>query len=237
MHFNLPNALTWFRIIAIPLVVIVFYLPVTWARPAAGLLFALAGITDWLDGYLARRLGQTSSFGAFLDPVADKLIVATALVLLVQARAADVAAYKHFDFGLGRDPTVVLALVAAVIIGREITVSALREWMSQIGARAHVAVNFFGKWKTTFQIVGIALMLYREPFLGRRHLSHRRGDCSTSRPALTLWSMIEYLRAAVARDARRGRPGHAALSASRDSGCRRGLICTLRTYISRGTQS
>lgn len=196
MHFNLPNALTWFRIIAIPLIVIVFYLPVTWARPAAGLLFALAGITDWLDGYLARRLGQTSSFGAFLDPVADKLIVATALVLLVQARAADVASYKHFDLGLGRDPTVVLALVAAVIIGREITVSALREWMSQIGARAHVAVNFFGKWKTTFQIVGIALMLYREPFLGGS--IYLIGEVLLYVAAgLTLWSMIEYLRAAL----------------------------------------
>ena len=195
MHFNLPNALTWFRIIAIPLVVIVFYLPVTWARPAAGLLFALAGLTDWLDGYLARRLGQTSSFGAFLDPVADKLIVATALVLLVQARAADVAEYKYFDLGFGRDPTIVLALVAAVIIGREITVSALREWMSQIGARAHVAVNFVGKWKTTFQIVGIALMLYREPFLGGP--IYLIGEVMLYVAAgLTLWSMIEYLRAA-----------------------------------------
>ena len=195
MHFNLPNSLTWFRIIAIPLVVIVFYLPVTWARPAAGLLFALAGITDWLDGYLARRLGQTSSFGAFLDPVADKLIVATALVLLVQARAADVAAYQHFDLGLGRDSTVVLALVAAVIIGREITVSALREWMSQIGARAHVAVNFIGKLKTTFQIVGIALMLYREPLLGGG--VYLVGEVMLYVAAgLTLWSMIQYLRAA-----------------------------------------
>jgi CDP-diacylglycerol--glycerol-3-phosphate 3-phosphatidyltransferase len=195
MHFNLPNALTWFRIIAIPLVVVVFYLPVTWARPAAGLLFALAGVTDWLDGYLARRLGQTSSFGAFLDPVADKLIVSTALVLLVQARAADVAGFPHLDLNLGRDPTVALALVAAVIIGREITVSALREWMSQIGARAHVAVNFFGKWKTTFQIVGIALMLYRARMLGFG--AYLVGEVLLYvAAALTLWSMIEYLRAA-----------------------------------------
>ena len=152
MKFNLPNALTWFRVVAIPLVVLVFYGPElfgwqeSWARPAAGLLFGLAGITDYFDGYLARRLGLTSSFGAFLDPVADKLIVSTALVLLVQA-----------------DPQIVLALVAAIIIGREITVSALREWMSQIGARAHVAVSIFGKWKTTLQIIGISFMLYREP--------------------------------------------------------------------------
>ncbi|HUL80853.1 MAG TPA: CDP-alcohol phosphatidyltransferase family protein [Gammaproteobacteria bacterium] len=195
MLFNLPIAVTWFRIVAIPLVVIVFYLPVPWARPAAGLLFVVAGITDWLDGYLARRLGQTSSFGAFLDPVADKLIVSTALVLLVQARAADVAGYPHFDLHLGGDPTIALALVAAVIIGREITVSALREWMSQIGARAHVAVNFFGKWKTTFQIVGISLMLYRDRMPGFG--AYLVGEVLLYvAAALTLWSMIEYLRAA-----------------------------------------
>jgi CDP-diacylglycerol---glycerol-3-phosphate 3-phosphatidyltransferase len=193
MRLNVPNALTWFRIIAIPLVVIIFYLPVTWARPAAGLLFGLAGITDWLDGYLARRLGQTSNFGAFLDPVADKLIVAAALVVLVQARAGDVAYNVHFD--LGRDPTITLAIVAAVIIGREITVSALREWMSQIGQRAHVAVTWFGKWKTTFQIIGIALMLYREPVLGLA--VYAIGEVLLYlAAALTLWSMIDYLRAA-----------------------------------------
>jgi CDP-diacylglycerol--glycerol-3-phosphate 3-phosphatidyltransferase len=115
----------------------------------------------------------------------------------VQARAADVAAYKHFDLGLGRDPTVVLALVAAVIIGREITVSALREWMSQIGARAHVAVNFFGKWKTTFQIVGIALMLYREPAFGGTSIYLVGEVLLYVAAGLTLWSMIEYLRAAL----------------------------------------
>jgi CDP-diacylglycerol--glycerol-3-phosphate 3-phosphatidyltransferase len=178
MHFNLPNALTWFRIIAIPLVVIVFYWPEPWARPAAGLLFGLAGITDYLDGYLARRLGQTSNFGAFLDPVADKLIVSTALVLLVQA-----------------DPQVTLAVVAAIIIGREITVSALREWMSQIGARAHVAVSFFGKLKTTFQIIGISFLLYQQPILGQP--VYAVGEWLLYAAAgLTLWSMLDYLRAA-----------------------------------------
>jgi CDP-diacylglycerol--glycerol-3-phosphate 3-phosphatidyltransferase len=192
-RFNLPNALTWIRIVAIPLVVIVFYLPVSWARPAAGLLFAFAGITDYLDGYLARRLGQTSSFGAFLDPVADKLMVSTALVLLVQSRGHDVAYNVHFD--LGRDPTITLALVAAVIIGREITVSALREWMSQLGARARVAVSFFGKLKTTFQIIGIGFMLYREPMFGFG--VYALGEVMLYvAAALTLWSMIEYLRAA-----------------------------------------
>lgn len=193
MRFNLPNTLTWFRIIAIPLVVLVFFWPAPWARPVAGLLFGLAGITDYLDGYLARRLKQTSNFGAFLDPVADKLIVATALVLLVQARAGDVALVRYFD--LGADPTVTIALVAAVIIGREITVSALREWMSQIGQRAHVAVSFFGKWKTAFQILGISLMLYREPILGMR--VYAAGEVLVyAAAALTLWSMIDYLRAA-----------------------------------------
>jgi CDP-diacylglycerol--glycerol-3-phosphate 3-phosphatidyltransferase len=184
MKFNLPNALTWFRVVAIPLVVLVFYGPElfgwqeSWARPAAGLLFGLAGITDYFDGYLARRLGMTSSFGAFLDPVADKLIVSTALVLLVQA-----------------DPQIVLALVAAIIIGREITVSALREWMSQIGARAHVAVSIFGKWKTTLQIIGISFMLYREQLLFLP--SYRIGEWLLYvAAALTLWSMIDYLRAA-----------------------------------------
>jgi CDP-diacylglycerol--glycerol-3-phosphate 3-phosphatidyltransferase len=178
MRFNLPIALTWFRILAIPLVVIVFYWHAPWARPAAGLLFGLAGITDYLDGYLARRLGLTSKFGAFLDPVADKLIVATALVLLVQA-----------------DPRMVLAIASAIIIGREITVSALREWMSQIGARAHVAVSFFGKWKTTVQIVGIALMLYREPLLGWP--VYQAGEWLLYvAVALTLWSMIDYMIAA-----------------------------------------
>ena len=184
MKFNLPNALTWFRVVAIPLVVAVFFgtelfgWQESWARPAAGLLFGLAGITDYFDGYLARRLGLTSNFGAFLDPVADKLIVSTALVLLVQA-----------------DPQIILAIVAAVIIGREITVSALREWMSQIGARAHVAVSIFGKWKTTLQIIGISFMLYREPLFTLP--TYRIGEWLTYvAAAMTLWSMIDYLRAA-----------------------------------------
>jgi CDP-diacylglycerol--glycerol-3-phosphate 3-phosphatidyltransferase len=178
MHFNLPNTLTWIRILAIPLVVVVFYLPVPWAAPATGILFALAGITDYLDGYLARRLGLTSRFGAFLDPVADKLIVATALVLIVQ-----------------HDPQIYLTVVAAIIIGREITVSALREWMSQIGASAKVSVTYFGKWKTTAQIFGISMMLFERPlgpmdtyFVGQLLLIVAAG--------LTLLSMLDYLRSA-----------------------------------------
>ena len=178
MRFNVPNSLTWFRILAIPLVVLLFFLPVPWSNPAAAWMFALAGITDLLDGYLARRLGQTSSFGAFLDPVADKLMVATALVLIVQ-----------------NDPQPYLAVVAAVIVGREITVSALREWMSQIGAQARVAVSWFGKWKTTLQIVGITMMLHQRPLLGVE--IYEVGTVLLYVAAgLTLWSMIDYLRAA-----------------------------------------
>src|SRR6201986_5466288 len=121
MPWNVPNTLTWLRIAAIPLIVMLFYMPYPWADPSAGLLFAAAGITDSLDGYLARRLGQTSRLGAFLDPVADKLIVAVALVLLVS-----------------RDPRALITLTAAVIIGREITISALREWMGESGHRRQV---------------------------------------------------------------------------------------------------
>jgi CDP-diacylglycerol---glycerol-3-phosphate 3-phosphatidyltransferase len=178
MPLNLPNSLTWLRILAIPLVVLLFYWPASWSNPAAAWMFALAGLTDLLDGYLARRLGQTSSFGAFLDPVADKLIVATALVLIVQ-----------------NDPQPNLAVVAAIIIGREITVSALREWMSQIGARARVTVSWFGKWKTALQIIGISMMLHQRPLLGID--VYRLGTVLLYvAAALTLWSMVDYLRAA-----------------------------------------
>lgn len=178
MRLTLPNLLTWIRILAIPLVVIVFYMPVSWSGPGAAILFALAGITDYLDGYLARKLGQTSKFGAFLDPVADKLIVATALVLIVQA-----------------DPRAYLSVLAAIIIGREITVSALREWMSEVGARGKVAVTYFGKWKTTAQIVGISLLLFQEPLFGID--IYAVGVVLLFIAAgLTILSMIDYLRAA-----------------------------------------
>jgi len=149
MLWNLPNTLTWLRIAAIPLIVVLFYMPYPWADPAAGLLFAAAGVTDSLDGYLARRLGQTSRLGAFLDPVADKLIVAVALVLLVS-----------------KDARALIVLTAAVIIGREITISALREWMAEIGQRRKVAVSQLGKYKTILQIIGLSMMLYRVTLVG-----------------------------------------------------------------------
>ena len=144
MPWNLPNTLTWTRIAAIPLIVLLFYMPYPWADPAAGLLFAAAGVTDSLDGYFARRLGQSSRLGAFLDPVADKLIVAVALVLLVS-----------------RDSHTLIVLTAAVIIGREITISALREWMSEIGERTKVNVAGLGKIKTIMQIVALVVLLYQ----------------------------------------------------------------------------
>ena len=149
MIWNVPNTLTWIRIAAIPLIVLLFLMPYPWADPASGLLFAAAGITDSLDGYLARRLGQTSRLGAFLDPVADKLIVAVALVLLVS-----------------RDARLIVVLTAIVIIGREITISALREWMAEIGERRKVAVSQIGKYKTILQIVGLSMMLFRWDLLG-----------------------------------------------------------------------
>ncbi|MFP4154865.1 MAG: CDP-diacylglycerol--glycerol-3-phosphate 3-phosphatidyltransferase [Halothiobacillaceae bacterium] len=146
---NLPNILTWLRIVAIPLLVVVYLLPVPWAGPAAALLFLLAAVTDALDGYLARRLNQQSRFGAFLDPVADKLIVATALVLLVHA---------HED--------IALTLSAIIIVGREIVISALREWMAEVGARAAVAVSSLGKVKTIAQMVAIIGLLYGQSLWG-----------------------------------------------------------------------
>ena len=178
MKLNVPNLLTLIRIVLIPLVVIAFFLPFSWGRPLSAWLFVIAGVTDYFDGYLARRLNQTSSFGAFLDPVADKLIVSTALVLLVQG-----------------DPRFTLAVVAGIIIGREITVSALREWMAEIGARAHVAVSMFGKLKTTAQIVGISMMLYQHDLFAIP--TYEVGAiCLLIAAALTIWSMIGYLRAA-----------------------------------------
>ncbi|MCB1624553.1 MAG: CDP-diacylglycerol--glycerol-3-phosphate 3-phosphatidyltransferase [Pseudomonadales bacterium] len=178
MIWNLPNTLTWLRIFAIPLLVVLFYLPYHWASPAAGLLFSAAAITDTLDGYLARRLGQTSRLGAFLDPVADKLIVAVALVLIVV-----------------KDPRVPVVLFAIVIIGREIAISALREWMAVIGQRTKVAVSQLGKYKTILQMVGLAMMLYRWDLLFLP--IYKIGFWLTAIAAiLTLFTMIAYLRAA-----------------------------------------
>ncbi len=143
---NLAIVLTWFRVAAMPSVVALFYLPYSWAHPAAGLVFAAAALTDWADGWVARRFDQGSSFGAFLDPVADKLLVIAALLLLVQDK-----------------PEMVLALVAIVIIGREVAVSALREWMAALGQRGRVNVIQLAKYKSIGQMVALSCMLYEKP--------------------------------------------------------------------------
>lgn len=176
--WNTPNILTLLRIGLIPVFVLLFYLPVPWGRFAAAVVFTAAALTDLLDGWLARRWGQTSPLGAFLDPVADKLMVAVALVLLVQA-----------------DPQPLVALAAAVIIGREITVSALREWMAEIGARAKVAVSMAGKLKTTMQMIAIVLLVLKGPVFGIPILSLGLVLLFVA-AILTLWSMWLYLRAA-----------------------------------------
>jgi CDP-diacylglycerol--glycerol-3-phosphate 3-phosphatidyltransferase/cardiolipin synthase len=176
--WNIPNILTLLRIVLIPVFVLLFYLPVEWARFSCALVFAVAAVTDWFDGYLARRWGQVSPFGAFLDPVADKLMVAVALLLLVQA-----------------DPTPALAIPAAIIIGREITISALREWMAEIGARAEVAVSVIGKFKTAVQMVAILLLIYETPVFGIPVFMVGFVLLYVA-AVLTLWSMILYLRAA-----------------------------------------
>jgi len=175
---NLPNILTWIRIAAIPVVVYCFFSSLEFARPIAGIVFGLAAITDVLDGYAARKLGQTSRFGEFLDPVADKLMVTVALVLIVQS-----------------DPRIVIALIAMIIIGREITVSALREWMAGLGAREEVKVSVAGKVKTTLQMFGIAFMVYQRDTFGLE-LYDVGFILLLAAAGMTMWSMIIYLRAA-----------------------------------------
>jgi len=183
MKASLPNLITWLRIVLIPLIVGVFYLPDSWLSPAgknvaASFIFVVAAASDWLDGYLARSLNQTSAFGAFLDPVADKLVVAGALVVLVQ---------------LGRvDPAVAL-----VIIGREIAVSALREWMATIGRSRHVAVAFLGKVKTVAQMTAIPLLLYHGDLYGVLDAQWAGTVLIHLAALLTVVSMLYYLRRAV----------------------------------------
>ncbi len=175
---SLPNLLTLLRISLIPIFVIVFYLPFQWSYMASAIIFLIAGITDWLDGYLARKLNQTSPLGEFLDPVADKLIVAVALVLLVQSHAS-----------------ILLAIPAAIIVCREIVISALREWMAELGKRQRVAVSELGKIKTAGQMVAIILLLSQDP--QAVSLIAIIGYILIYAAAiLTLWSMVIYLRLA-----------------------------------------
>ncbi|MBI5007300.1 MAG: CDP-diacylglycerol--glycerol-3-phosphate 3-phosphatidyltransferase [Nitrosomonadales bacterium] len=182
MPLNIPNLLTWFRIMMIPVFVGVFYvsdetLSMHHKHMLSTFLFGLAAVTDWLDGYLARTLNQGSAFGAFLDPVADKLMVAAALIVLVKLGLVDV-------------------IIAFIIIGREITISALREWMAQLGESKSVAVSMLGKLKTAFQMLAIMFLLYQEPLLGVSTLWW--GNVLIYLAAvLTLWSMVYYLMLAM----------------------------------------
>ena len=173
--WNIPNILTLMRVLLIPVLVLLAYLPAfPWQHWVTAGVFVLAAVTDWFDGYLARALNQTSAFGRFLDPVADKLMVAAALLVLVQAH-----------------PTIWVVVPAIVIISREITISALREWMAEIGKRAHVAVSQIGKWKTTAQMTSIAVLLVRHPLLD--YIGYVLLYVAV---VLTIWSMMIYLKAA-----------------------------------------
>ena len=183
MYFNAPTSVTWIRILLIPMFVGVYYFPenvLSWPAKnwIGAALFSLAAITDWFDGFLARKLGQTSAFGAFLDPVADKLMVAAALIVLVN---------------LDR----VHPVAAIIIIGREITISALREWMAQLGQAKSIAVAFIGKLKTTMQMIAIIVLLLYEPLVPGISTPLVGTFCIWAAAVLTLWSMVYYWRKAA----------------------------------------
>jgi CDP-diacylglycerol--glycerol-3-phosphate 3-phosphatidyltransferase len=179
-----PTLLTWLRIVLVPLCVVLFYAPVAWGRAAAACVFLAASVTDWLDGYLARRMGQTTAFGAFLDPVADKLMVSAALLLVVESTART------------QSPawSLLVAIAAMVIVGRELVVSALREWMAALGATAQVAVSATGKVKTAVQMIALVVLLLGDA-LGLPLLPLGAGLLLFA-AVLTLASMLRYLQAA-----------------------------------------
>lgn len=172
---NVPNSLTFFRILLIPVFIVLFYLPVEWGYFWAAAVFALAAATDWLDGFLARRLEQSTPFGAFLDPVADKVMVAAALVLIVD------------DYS-----SALVTIPAMFMIGREIMISALREWMAEIGQRSRVAVSWIGKWKTTIQMLALIGLIWQQSIY-MVWVSYVLLYVATG---LTLFSAYDYLRAA-----------------------------------------
>jgi CDP-diacylglycerol--glycerol-3-phosphate 3-phosphatidyltransferase len=186
MTISVPTALTLLRIALVPVLVLFFYLPLSWSNVACATIFVLAAVTDWADGYIARRTGQMSRFGEFLDPVADKIMVATALMLLVQRQETYEA---------------IFAISAAIIVGREITISALREWMSEIGERALVSVSWVGKVKTGFQMTAISFLLLHDditwiPVLYWLPIALTGELLLYAAAALTLWSMWIYMKAA-----------------------------------------
>lgn len=189
---NLPNILTLLRIAVIPFLVLAFYLPVPWGHISAAIIFALAAITDWLDGYLARSLKLSTKLGAFLDPVADKLMVSIALILIVGEPQFQYLTIHSTVYSV---PIAVITIPAAIIVSREIVVSALREWMAEIGKRTSIAVSHLGKIKTTVQMIAVIILLYCNPrtdaliaVIGYILLYLAAG--------LTIWSMVLYLKAA-----------------------------------------
>lgn len=178
MKVTLPTAITLFRVALIPLFVVVFYLPFAWANIAATCIFVIASLSDWVDGYLARSMQLESSFGAFLDPVADKLMVVVIIVLLVEAH-----------------PSIYITLPSVIIVAREISISALREWMAQLGSSTAVKVSFIGKAKTVAQMLALGFMIFSEPFMGLPIFEIGLAIYYVA-AILTIVSMIVYLRAA-----------------------------------------
>lgn len=189
---NLPNVLTIMRIMVIPLLVVFYYLPFSWAHFAAAILFAIASITDWLDGYLARYLKQSTKLGAFLDPVADKLMVSVALVIIV---AQPTFQFVSVSSGIMSIHPAMITIPAAIIVGREIIVSALREWMAEVGKRTRVAVTNFAKIKTTVQMFALVALLYCDnaTSAGFVFIAYILLYVAA---ILTIWSMLIYLKAA-----------------------------------------
>lgn len=190
--FNWPNVLTLVRILIIPLLVVFFYLPVWWAHLAAAIIFAFGSITDWLDGYLARYLKQSTRLGAFLDPVADKLMVSVALVLIVGEQTFQFVSVPHAVLTI---PAAAITIPAAIIVAREIIVSALREWMAEIGKRAKVAVSPLGKIKTAVQMFALVILLYCDN-TSNATLIFTGYVLLYIAVVLTIWSMLSYLKAA-----------------------------------------
>jgi len=186
---NIPNLITLFRLLLIPLFVAAFYAPYKWSYLASAAVFALASVTDWLDGYLARKLNQSTAFGAFLDPVADKVMVAVVLVLMVERYASSLLMTDN------RYASPLFALATAVIVARELLISALREWMAELGQRAKVAVSVIGKIKTAFQMTAILILLAVIPEHGHP-MMYVGFLCLYIATGLTLWSAFIYLRAA-----------------------------------------
>lgn len=192
--FNWPNVLTLIRISVIPLLIIFYYLPVSWAHLAAAIIFGIASITDWLDGYLARYLKQSTKLGAFLDPVADKLMVSIALVLIV---AEPTFQFVSLSSSIVSIPAAFITIPAAIIVAREIIVSALREWMAEVGKRASVAVSSLGKIKTAVQMVALLVLLYCDNSTNAA-LVFTGYILLYISAVLTIWSMLIYLKAAWA---------------------------------------